>query len=195
MAPGLLTIEGRQGENRSQASRKISKKSPGKNEPGYKPFIPLAASKPATCRSNPRLAWLRPHFLPNASLEVCMPGPFGLMSSRTFADRGRRTLVRNGASVTLASRQLAAAASFMHAFAWVDPKREAHPGGNVTGIAPYVRGLPATVRTRQPGARRMGVVDDVTDPKARPQRKESKRSARRGPLQGKPALRADEVMD
>src|SRR5260370_5499339 len=36
------------------------------------------------------------------------------MSSRTFASPGRRTLVRNGASVTLASRQLAAAAK-LHA--------------------------------------------------------------------------------
>jgi putative ABC transport system substrate-binding protein len=83
---------------------------------------------------------------------------------------------------------------------------EAHPGGNVMGIAPYVRGLPAKqlelaakqlqlAREIVPGARRIGVVDDVTDPTADPQRKESKRSGRRGPLQGKPALRTDEVMD
>ena len=62
------------------------------------------------------------HMLPSRRSD-CMklvtfeaPSPFGLMSSRTFAGLGRRTLVRNGASVTLASRQLAVAASLMHAF-------------------------------------------------------------------------------
>jgi putative tryptophan/tyrosine transport system substrate-binding protein len=53
---------------------------------------------------------------------------------------------------------------------------EARPGGNLTGIAPYVRGLPAKqvelAREIVPGATRIGLVDDVTDPKAHMQRPE-----------------------
>jgi ABC-type uncharacterized transport system substrate-binding protein len=53
---------------------------------------------------------------------------------------------------------------------------EARPSGNVTGIAPYVKGLPAKqleiAREVVPGATRIGLVDDVNDPKAAPQRRE-----------------------
>jgi putative ABC transport system substrate-binding protein len=46
---------------------------------------------------------------------------------------------------------------------------EARPGGNVTGIAPYVKGLPSKqlelAREVVPGATRIGLVDDVNDPK------------------------------
>jgi putative ABC transport system substrate-binding protein len=52
----------------------------------------------------------------------------------------------------------------------------AHPGGNVTGIMPYVTGLPTKqlelARELVPGATRIGLLDDVTDPKARPQGRE-----------------------
>jgi ABC-type uncharacterized transport system substrate-binding protein len=47
---------------------------------------------------------------------------------------------------------------------------EARPGGNLTGIAPYVKGLPSKqvelVREIVPGATRIGLIADVTDPKA-----------------------------
>src|SRR6516225_11672457 len=50
------------------------------------------------------------------------------------------------------------------------------PSGNVTGIAPYVQGLPAKqlelAREIVPSAKRFGLVDDVYDPKASPQRRE-----------------------
>jgi ABC-type uncharacterized transport system substrate-binding protein len=50
---------------------------------------------------------------------------------------------------------------------------DARPGGNVTGITPYVAGLPAKqlelAREVVPGARRIGVLNDVSDPKAAPQ--------------------------
>src|SRR5262252_6589263 len=53
---------------------------------------------------------------------------------------------------------------------------DAHPGGNVTGIAPYVQGLPAKqlelAQEIVPSAKRIGLVDDVYDPKASPQRRE-----------------------
>jgi len=53
-----------------------------------------------------------------------------------------------------------------------------HPGGNVTGIMPYVNGLPTKqlelARELVPGATRIGLIDDVTDPKARPQGREIK---------------------
>jgi ABC-type uncharacterized transport system substrate-binding protein len=59
---------------------------------------------------------------------------------------------------------------------------EARPGGNVTGIAPYVKGLPAKqlelAREVVPGATRIGLVDDVNDPKAHPQRQEIKAAAK-----------------
>jgi putative tryptophan/tyrosine transport system substrate-binding protein len=52
----------------------------------------------------------------------------------------------------------------------------AHPGRNVTGIMPYVKGLPTKqlelARELVAGATRIGLLDDVTDPKARPQRQE-----------------------
>ena len=50
---------------------------------------------------------------------------------------------------------------------------EARPGGNVTGITPYVAGLPAKqlelAREVVPGAAKIGVLNDVNDPKAPPQ--------------------------
>jgi putative ABC transport system substrate-binding protein len=53
---------------------------------------------------------------------------------------------------------------------------EARPGGNVTGIAPYVKGLPAkqleVAREIVPGAIRIGLIDDATDVKGIPQRRE-----------------------
>jgi ABC-type uncharacterized transport system substrate-binding protein len=59
---------------------------------------------------------------------------------------------------------------------------EARPGGNVTGIAPYVKGLPAKqlelAREVVPGATRIGLVDDVNDPKAHPQRREIEAAAK-----------------
>ena len=57
-------------------------------------------------------------------------------------------------------------------------KSYARPGGNVTGIMPYVAGLPTKqlelARELVPGATRIGLLDDVTDPKARPQSQEIK---------------------
>jgi putative tryptophan/tyrosine transport system substrate-binding protein len=53
---------------------------------------------------------------------------------------------------------------------------EARPGGNVTGIAPYVKGLPAKqlelAQEIVPDAKRIGLLDDVNDPKSGPQRRE-----------------------
>jgi len=53
---------------------------------------------------------------------------------------------------------------------------EARPGGNVTGLAPYVAGLPGKqleiAREVFPGATVIGVLDDVSDVKSAPQRKE-----------------------
>ena len=50
---------------------------------------------------------------------------------------------------------------------------EARPKGNVTGITPYVAGLPAKqielAREVVPRARKMGVLGDINDPKAAPQ--------------------------
>jgi putative tryptophan/tyrosine transport system substrate-binding protein len=55
-------------------------------------------------------------------------------------------------------------------------KSEARPGGNVTGIEPYVAGLPAKqmefAREIAPGATRIGLLTNLQDQKARPQRQE-----------------------
>jgi putative tryptophan/tyrosine transport system substrate-binding protein len=55
-------------------------------------------------------------------------------------------------------------------------KTYARPGENVTGIMPYVTGLPTKqlklAREIVTGATRVGLLDDMTDPKARPQAKE-----------------------
>jgi putative ABC transport system substrate-binding protein len=57
-------------------------------------------------------------------------------------------------------------------------KSYARPGGNVTGIMPYVAGLPTKqlelARELVPGATRIGLVDDVTDLKAIPEGREIK---------------------
>ena len=62
-------------------------------------------------------------------------------------------------------------------------KSYARPGGNVTGIMPYVAGLPTKqlelARELVPGATRIGLLDDVTDPKARPQRREIEASGQK----------------
>jgi putative tryptophan/tyrosine transport system substrate-binding protein len=59
---------------------------------------------------------------------------------------------------------------------------DARPTGNVTGIMPYVKGLPSKPvelsRELVPGAARIGLIDDVTDPKAHPQRQEIEATGR-----------------
>jgi putative ABC transport system substrate-binding protein len=56
------------------------------------------------------------------------------------------------------------------------------PGGNVTGITPYVDGLPAKqmelAREVVPGAARVGILGNMNDPKAPPQRRELEDAAR-----------------
>src|SRR3954471_11102966 len=58
---------------------------------------------------------------------------------------------------------------------------EARPGGNVTGIEPYVAGLPAkqmdVVREIAPSARRIGLLTNLHDPKAPVQRQELREAA------------------
>jgi putative ABC transport system substrate-binding protein len=50
---------------------------------------------------------------------------------------------------------------------------EAHPGGNLTGIQPYIRGLPTKqielAREILPQAKRIGLLTDMADPKGPPQ--------------------------
>jgi putative ABC transport system substrate-binding protein len=62
-------------------------------------------------------------------------------------------------------------------------KSYARPGGNATGIMPYVAGLPTKqlelARELIPGATRIGLLDDVTDPKALPQSREIKAAGER----------------
>jgi putative ABC transport system substrate-binding protein len=59
---------------------------------------------------------------------------------------------------------------------------EARPGGNVTGIEPYVAGLPAKqiefAREIVPGASKIGLLTNLKDPKAPAQAKELEASAR-----------------
>ena len=68
---------------------------------------------------------------------------------------------------------------------------EARPSGNVTGIAPYVKGLPAKqlelAREVVGGATRIGLVDDVNDPKAHPQRREIEAAGKELEIQILPA--------
>ena len=59
---------------------------------------------------------------------------------------------------------------------------EARPGGNVTGIEPYVAGLPAKqmelVREIAPRARQVGLLTNLQDPKAPPQAQELEAAAK-----------------
>ena len=59
---------------------------------------------------------------------------------------------------------------------------DARPTGNVTGIMPYVKGLPSKqlelARELVPGAARIGLIDDPIDPKAHPQRQEIEATGR-----------------
>jgi putative tryptophan/tyrosine transport system substrate-binding protein len=68
---------------------------------------------------------------------------------------------------------------------------DARPTGNVTGITPYIKGLPAKqlelAREVVPRATRIGLLDDVTDPKAHPQRKEIEAAGRAMELKIVPA--------
>ena len=60
---------------------------------------------------------------------------------------------------------------------------ESRPGGNVTGITPYVEGLPAKqmelAREVVPGAARIGVLANLSDPKAPPQLQELEAAGRK----------------
>jgi putative tryptophan/tyrosine transport system substrate-binding protein len=60
---------------------------------------------------------------------------------------------------------------------------EARPAGNVTGIAPYVAGLPAKqmelARDVVPGAARLGVLANLSDPKAPAQWEELEAAGRK----------------
>jgi putative tryptophan/tyrosine transport system substrate-binding protein len=59
---------------------------------------------------------------------------------------------------------------------------EARPGGNVTGIEPYVAGLPAKqmelAREIVAGASKVGLLTDLADPKAPPQVQEQEAAGR-----------------
>jgi putative ABC transport system substrate-binding protein len=59
---------------------------------------------------------------------------------------------------------------------------EARPGGNVTGIEPYVAGLPAKqmelVREIAPDAHQVGLLTNLQDPKAPPQAQELETAAK-----------------
>jgi ABC-type uncharacterized transport system substrate-binding protein len=59
---------------------------------------------------------------------------------------------------------------------------DARPGGNVTGLTPYVAGLPAKqlelAREVVPGASRIGILNDADDPKAAPQWQELQAAGR-----------------
>ena len=59
---------------------------------------------------------------------------------------------------------------------------EAHPAGNVTGIEPYVAGLPAKqmelAREIVSGASSVGLLTNLSDPKAPPQARELEAAAR-----------------
>jgi putative tryptophan/tyrosine transport system substrate-binding protein len=76
---------------------------------------------------------------------------------------------------------------------------EARPGGNVTGIEPYVAGLPQKqlqiAREIVPGARTVGLLTNLVDPKAPPQLKELEDAARHLEIKliSKDANRVDEV--
>ena len=76
---------------------------------------------------------------------------------------------------------------------------EARPGGNVTGIEPYVPGLPKKqleiAREVVPGARSVGLLTNSVDPKAPPQLKELEAAAQalEVKLIAKDANRVDEV--
>ena len=59
---------------------------------------------------------------------------------------------------------------------------ESRPGGNLTGIEPYVAGLPSKqvelAREIVPGARKIGLLTSLEDPKAPPQLKEMEAACR-----------------
>ena len=59
---------------------------------------------------------------------------------------------------------------------------EARPGGNVTGIEPYIEGLPAKAmelaREIVPGASTVGLLTNLSDPKAGPQARELEAAGR-----------------
>src|SRR5262245_8127342 len=60
---------------------------------------------------------------------------------------------------------------------------EARPGGNVTGIEPYIAGLPAKemelAREIVPGASEVGLLTNLADPKAAPQARELEAAGRK----------------
>jgi putative tryptophan/tyrosine transport system substrate-binding protein len=78
---------------------------------------------------------------------------------------------------------------------------EARPGGNVTGIEPYVAGLPAKqleiAREIIPGAQTIGLLTNLVDPKAPPQLKELEAAGKAAGIKlvAKDANKPDEMED
>jgi putative ABC transport system substrate-binding protein len=75
-----------------------------------------------------------------------------------------------------------------------------HPGGNVTGVAPYMEGLPAKQMELAlevvPGARKVGLLGNMNDPKAPPQREELEGVSRKLEINViRPEVRGPEDLD
>jgi putative tryptophan/tyrosine transport system substrate-binding protein len=119
------------------------------------------------------LADLHADRLPQVTAELVKLAPDVIVAGGTL-----EAVTARNATATIPVVVIALADPIELGFATSD----ARPIGNVTGITPYVKGLPAKqlelAREVVPGATRIGLVDDVTDPKAHPQRQEIEAAGR-----------------
>src|SRR5215472_462875 len=111
--------------------------------------------------------------LPQVTAELVKLAPYVILAGGTL-----EAVAARKATATIPIVVTALADSVALGFATSD----ARPTGNLTGITPYVKGLPAKqlelAREVVLGATRIGLVDDVTDPKAHPQRQEIEATGR-----------------
>jgi putative ABC transport system substrate-binding protein len=111
--------------------------------------------------------------LPALAEEVVRLKPFVILAAAV----GQAVVARNVTSTIPIVCPALADASHLGLIA-----SEARPGGNVTGIEPYVAGLPAKqmelAREIVPGASRVALLTDLGDPKAPPQVQELEAAAR-----------------
>jgi len=120
-----------------------------------------------------RFAEARPERLPGLAAEMVRLKPALIVAGAVDAAVALKTLT---ATIPIVSAFLADA---VHLGLIAS---NAHPGGNVTGITPYIDGLPAKqlelARQIVPGATRIGIIGNMNDPKAPAQRFELEAAAR-----------------
>ena len=176
-------------------------------------WVPLSAYSQQSKRQRPLLVWYTsgPSLIPNRFLSALLDGlgDLGMVEGRDFDVDYRAAnnqpelmpalaaeviglqpdlIIAGAADAALEAKKRTSTIPIISG-ALADAvhlglvKSHAHPGGNVTGITPYVPDLPAKqmqiVRDINPGAKKVGLLGNLNDVKAVPQHEELVEAAKK----------------